>query len=176
MSCKLLIFFTPLLLVIGLFSCDSQPAGQMIFPEGLERFNSDLPAKQVNLEMENKLVFYLDISERSLYLFSSNMTDWEDFALQHPDLSVLIYLSGVDPKGQKTKEKMEEYLKSNQFPFEVFLDPEYQLYDLNELDSIPHENKTLQIYYVKGNQILGPSNFGIPNIREEELERFFGDG
>lgn len=175
MSRKLIIFFTPLLLVIGLFSCDSQPAGQMIFPEGLERINSDLLAKKVNLKIENKLVFYLDISERSLHLFSSDMTNWGDFAVQHPDLSVLIYLSGNDQKGQRTKEKMEEYLKFNHFPYEVFLDPEYQLYNLNKLDSIPYENKTLQVYYVKGNQILGPSNFGIPKIRDEELERFFGE-
>jgi hypothetical protein len=120
----------------------------MIFPEDLERINTDIYAKKVDLTLMNKLVFYLDISERSLYTFSNSIIEWREFSIVYPDVSVLIFLSGIDAKEQRTKEKMEEYFKSNKFPYEVFLDPDYKFYNLNSLDLFPYENKTEQIYYV----------------------------
>lgn len=167
------IFWFSYLLLSGV-SCSQESNTIMIFPEGLERINTDSSAKKADLTLTNKLVFYLDISERSLYTFSNNIIDWKKFSIEYPDVSVLIFLSGIDTKEQRTKEKMEEYFKSNKFPYEVFLDPEYRFYSLNSLDRFPYENKTEQIYYVKGQEILGISNFGMPKAREEELERFFG--
>ncbi|WP_139316520.1 hypothetical protein [Algoriphagus marinus] len=146
----------------------------MKFPKDLDRINSELPARKINLGTTNKIVFYLDISKSSLFLFKSTMLDWPEFAKEYPDLAVLIYLSGVDETGSRTKENMEKILRSSNFPYEVFLDPDYQLYELNSLDRFPYENKDLQTYYVKGNEILGISNFGMPNARKEELDRYFG--
>lgn len=174
MTIKYFSFICLSFMLIISFSCREEPRSDMIFPGGLERINSDGLVRKVDLEIENKVVFYLDISERSLYLFSGNILDWDEFLKKYPDVSVLIYLSGVDPKGKRTKEKMEEYLKLHKFPYEVILDPEYKLFNLNNLESFPYDNKTDQTYYVKGNKILGISNFGMPNARTKELQRFFG--
>jgi hypothetical protein len=166
--------FASLALLFTFSACQQNQFNQMKFPKDLDRINSELPARKINLGTTNKIVFYLDISKSSLFLFSGAILDWSEFAKEYPDIAVLIYLSGVDETGSRTKENMEKILRSSNFPYEVFLDPDYQLYELNSLDRFPYENKDLQTYYVKGNEILGISNFGIPNVRKEELDRYFG--
>lgn len=158
------------------FSCKDDPVEVMEFPADFEVVNDGDSTLEICLDCENKLVFYLDIAERSLYTFSDNILDWKAFSEEYPHVSVIVYLSGIDEKKGKTKEKMEAYLEYNKFPYQVFLDPDYQFYKINNLDnSFFKNNKGHQAFWVKGNEILSPANIGIPKARKEELERFFGE-
>ncbi len=157
------------------FSCTDDPAIVMVFPGDFEVINDGDSTLEICIDCENKLVFYLDIAERSLYTFSDNILDWKSFSKEYPHVSVIVYLSGIDKKKGKTKEKMEAYLEYFNFPYQVFLDPDYEFYKLNNLEnSFFKNNKGDQVFYVKGNAILSPANIGMPNARKEELERFFG--
>jgi hypothetical protein len=157
------------------FSCTGEPVKVMEFPNDFEVINDGDSTLEICIECENKLVFYLDIAERSLYTFTDNILDWKAFSKEYPHVSVIVYLSGTDKKGKKTKEKMEAYLRNFGFPYQVFLDPEYQFYKVNNLEnSFFKNNKGDQVFYVKGNEILGPANIGMPEARKEELDRYFG--
>ena len=169
-SVNFLIFFLCLLL-----GCQSGLVSQIDFPQELERINTE-GTVEVNFEKEKKVVFYLDISERGMLLFSDRVLNWTDFSQQYPNVMVLVYLSGIDHKEVQTKPYMKKYLASYDFPYQVFLDPGHQLYNFNSLEDYPLENKYLQAYYVKGNQVLGIARgFGIEELREQEMEKYFGD-
>jgi hypothetical protein len=42
------------------------------------------------------------------------------------------------------------------------------------LEDFPHENKTVQAYLVKGNQVLNKAQIGMPRKLAEDIEKFFG--
>jgi hypothetical protein len=158
------------------FSCkEKEPARTLEFPDDLEVINEGDSTIEICVSCENKLVFYLDIAQWSLYTFSDKILDWKAFSKEYPHVSVIIYLSGIDKKKGKTKEKMEAYLEYFKFPYQVYLDPTYQFYELNNLEnSFFKINKGDQVYYVKGNEILSPANIGMPKARKEELDLYFG--
>jgi len=157
------------------FSCKDDPVEVMEFPADFEVVNDGDSTLEICLDCENKLVMYLDIAQWSLYTFSDNILDWKAFSEEYPHVSVIVYLSGIDEKKGKTKEKMEAYLEYYKFPYQVFLDPDYQFYKINNLDnSFFKNNKGHQAFWVKGNEILSPANIGMPQARKEELDLYFG--
>lgn len=166
--CFLLLFIT-----LGCSNPQSD-SDQFSFPVQLEVIKPLPNSISPCLDCEKKLVIYLDIAERSLYLFSKNISDWVGFSKNHPDVSVICFLSGKSRDGNLSNAKIKEVLASYDFPYGVFLDPDYQFYKTNKLENLPYENKTVQAYLVKGNQVLAEAQIGMPAKLTEDIEGFFG--
>lgn len=164
---KLLAYFFLSCLVL---SCHSAPE-QMIFPENLEIIHQGNPPCP---DCEEKAVFYLNIAERSTYLFTDNIVNWKDFAASYPNLSVSVYLGGEGKDGKNSPEQIRSFFKKRDFPYPVYLDPENEFFEVNQLDYIDLDNKFVLHFLVEGNRILELYNFGMPNDRVGQLEEHFG--
>ncbi|TFV93596.1 hypothetical protein E4S40_15240 [Algoriphagus kandeliae] len=163
---RLFIYFA---LIFLAYACQSKPE-QMIFPENVEIIHQGNPPCPT---CESKIVAYLSLSERSLYPFTDNIVNWKEFADSYPDLSVIIFLGGKAKDENNSKEKVISFFRKRDFPYPVYLDPEDTFFKMNHLENVPFDNKSNLFFLVQGNQILDFYEFGIPNLRESQLEQHF---
>jgi len=156
------------LLFIGLsFGCQSPPADPLILPQGLEIIELNDTGVDLCYGCEKKVVVFHNFNESMLVPFSPRFT-WKEQVEKYPDISVIVYASG-DDKAYVTR-KLEEY----KFPFSVVHDPEFSFYKANNLDTVSSQNKKLIPYLVKGDQVVGIAEIGMPEIFEKQLKELSG--
>lgn len=153
-----------------LFACQKKPE-KMIFPDNLEIIHQGNPPCP---DCNEKAVFYVNIAKSSTYLFTDNILNWKDFAASYPDLSVIVYLGGEGKDGKNSPDQLRSFFKRQDFPYPVYLDPEDQFFQINQLDNVDLEYKTVLHFLVEENQILDLYEFGDPNYRVSQLENYFG--
>ncbi|WP_157366946.1 TlpA family protein disulfide reductase [Algoriphagus vanfongensis] len=158
------------ILCFSTFGCNSKTE-EMIFPENLELIH---PGNRPCSACEAKVISYLNITERSLYIFSDNIVDWQEFADSYPDLSLVIYLGGKGKDAERSPEQIQSFFEKRNFPYPVYLDPEDQFFEVNHLDTVPLDNKTTLFFLLRGNEVLDLYEFGIPILRASQLEEHFG--
>jgi hypothetical protein len=154
------------------FGC-SEPVNitNLTFPSDIEMVYD---RKEPCFNCDGDIIFYLDGTKHSLYVFTNATIHWQKFAQEYPELDVKIYLANKLPKGNNSLSEVITFFEKTDFPYRVYWDPGNIFYETNKLDNVPNENKTFQIYLVKENQVLCSHDFGIPSLREKQLEQHFG--
>ncbi|TDK50088.1 hypothetical protein [Algoriphagus formosus] len=162
--------FAYFFLICLVFACHNKPE-QMIFPENLEIIHQGNPPCP---DCNEKAVFYVNMAKASTYLFTDNIVNWKDFAATYPDLSVSVYLGGEGKDGKNSPQQLRSFFEKQDFPYPVYLDPEDDFFETNQLDKIDVTYKTVLHFLVEGNRIVDLYNFGMPNDRVGQLEEHFG--
>jgi hypothetical protein len=162
-------------LFLSLFACEQKGLEKILIPEGLEVLQANENVKKLCLTCFKKLVVYLNIKKNSIYLFEINPGFWVDLLENHPELSVIIVITGQDPVKKRDRAYVIQGLEKTNFPFEVLYDPENKFYELNNLKSSKYPESGLQAFFVKDQDFFGTAEIGIPKLFEESFEKFIAD-
>jgi hypothetical protein len=157
-------------LIFLAFACKGKP-DRMIFPKDLEMIHKGNPPCP---NCNSKIIGYLNISKLSLYPFTDNILNWKEFAASYPNLSISIYLGGEGKDGKNSPGQISSFFERRDFPYPVYLDSEDRFFEQNHLENVPFDNKSNLFFLVQGDLILDFYEFGIPNLRESQLEEHFG--
>ncbi|SFT68510.1 hypothetical protein SAMN04489724_1600 [Algoriphagus locisalis] len=158
-----------LLVVILLSSCSDHPT-TITFPDGLEEIQLGSNSESLCLDCPNKLVGYIDLSQRNPYFMKVNPDLWRDLHDNYPELEVIWVFAGENDK--MNKQKLVEFLIEFDYPFSVLYDRQNSFFEHNKLVNVSFENIWIQSYFVRGEDIILSAEPGISELFQEQLDDF----
>lgn len=159
---KQYLLFSLCIIILSLSAChnNSRPLN---LPQELEIIPSIDNSTDIYFDYENQVVVYLNADKLNLYTLSG-VFGWAETKEKYPEVGFIFYLKGQE------KEKIEGELSSYNFPFPVLYDPSGSFYQLNKLDTVSLDNKSLLPFLVKKHQVQGLAQIGITKLFHQQLE------
>lgn len=153
---KIILLLITIIIVVFMWSSNLEKSQgrEIVHFENAEVVNpfEDVSFSQDWFDSEHQVVTYTsNLGEYSILNF-----DWETAIENNPEYKFIFYYSG------KRKEKLENWLKENDFKHPILFDPEKTFYNENIVDKV-----TSIAFIVKSNRIIQLSNPSIPSFQSD---------